>query len=115
MSLFDPAKAYHDTKYYWTDNFQIKITFIDEGTMAGGNKVGFDIKMTRSLRRYFMVYYLPSIASVLVSHIGFLIPLTSIPGRAALLVTQFLSLVNIFIAERVSIIAYNRFYLKINH
>ena len=115
MSLFDAAKAFHDTKYYWTDNFQIKITFIDEGTMAGGNKVGFDIKMSRSLRRYFMVYYLPSIASVLVSHIGFLIPLTSIPGRAALLVTQFLSLVNIFIAERVSIIAYNRFYLKINH
>ena len=102
IKLFDKFKAYHDTKNYKAENFEVQISFIDEGIIDGRSKIGFDIRMQRILGPYIMEYYLPSLASVLVSQIGFLIPLSSIPGRAALLVTQFLSLINIFIAERVS-------------
>ena len=68
--------------------------------------VGFDIEMERILKPYIMEYYLPCVASILVSHIGFVIPVKSIPGRAALLVTQFLSLINLFIAGMVRIVLF---------
>ena len=42
--------------------------------------------------------------SVLVSEIGFVVPITAIPGRVALLVTQFLTLVNLFIYQMVNLL-----------
>ena len=71
--------------------------------------VGFDIAMERILKPYIMEYYLPCVASILVSHIGFVIPVKSIPGRAALLVTQFLSLINLFIAGMVRIVLFYQY------
>ena len=53
------------------------------------------------MQPYMMKYYIPTMAVVLVSEIGFVIPLTAIPGRVALLVTQFLTLVNLFIYQMV--------------
>ena len=41
-------------------------------------------------------------AIVVVSFISFLVPLTAIPGRIALVVTQFLTLTNMFIHQMVS-------------
>lgn len=100
--LHDPLNEAHLKKEYQADNFDIGITFYDGGFDRGDNLIGFDINLVRILKQNFMAYYFPCIASVLVSQIGFLIPLTSIPGRAALLVTQFLSLINLFIAAMVS-------------
>ena len=45
------------------------------------------------------MYYIPSILIVLVSEIGFVVPVTAIPGRIGLLVTQFLTLINLFIHQ----------------
>ena len=58
--------------------------------------------MTRKIGAFFYQSYLPSIAVVLTSFFSFLIPLTAIPGRAALVSTLFLSLTNIYINQMVS-------------
>ena len=58
--------------------------------------------MTRQIGAYFYQSYLPSIAVVLTSFFSFLIPLSAIPGRVAILVTQFLTLTSIFIHAMVN-------------
>jgi hypothetical protein len=65
--------------------------------------VVFDIQMKRYLPPIFMHYYAPCIYIVLVTHASFIIPPDCIPGRIALLVTQFLTLVNIFIDQQVTL------------
>jgi hypothetical protein len=66
--------------------------------------VAFNITLTRILHPFMMKYYLPSIAIVISSQISFIIPMTAIPARTALLATMFLALVNIFTAQQVWII-----------
>ena len=63
---------------------------------------GFDITLERMFQPFLFQYYLPCMAIVLVSQISFIIPLSSLPGRVALVVTQFLTLTNIFIYSTVS-------------
>lgn len=63
------------------------------------NDYGFDIELRRLVQPYIFQYYFPSAAIVAVSHISFIIPLNSIPGRVGLVVTQFLTLTNIFIYQ----------------
>ena len=60
-----------------------------------------DVNMKRFMQPFVMKYYLPSVSIVIVCGISFIIPLTSLPARVALLVTQFLTLTNIFIHEQV--------------
>ena len=50
-----------------------------------------------------MKYYLPSAAIVIASQISFIIPMTAIAGRTALLATLFLALINIFTAQQVKV------------
>ena len=100
--LHDPNGNNHLEAYYEADNFHVTISFFDQKLGIGRNMVGFNIKMVRIVTPYIMEYYLPCIAVVLVSEIGFIIPLTAIPGRVALLVTQFLTLTNLFIQHIVS-------------
>ena len=64
--------------------------------------VVFDIEMNRFLQPFFMHYYAPCILIILVTHASFIIPPDCIPGRVALLATQFLTLVNIFINQQVN-------------
>ena len=64
---------------------------------------GFYIEMKRQFRKYFFRYYLPCIIIVVASSFSFIIPLSAIPGRVALVVTQFLTLTNIFIHQMVRI------------
>ena len=45
---------------------------------------------------------MPCIAIVIATSFSFIIPLSAIPGRVALIVTQFLTLTNIFINQMVS-------------
>ena len=62
---------------------------------------GFNITLKRKIRPYLYQYYFPSSAIVVVSQISFIIPLSSVPGRVGLVVTQFLTLTNIFIHQMV--------------
>ena len=57
---------------------------------------GFHIKMTRQIETYFYQYYLPCMAVVITSIFSFIVPLTAIPGRVMIVVTQFLTLTNLF-------------------
>ena len=97
--LNEHDRAYHVSTNYGAVGLNLAIEFF--GNDKGINSVGFHIKMKRILRPFMMKYYIPSIAIVIVSEIGFMVPLTAIPGRVALLVTQFLTLVNLFIYQMV--------------
>ena len=105
LELFDPLENYHKEKDYEASEFHINVKF-SEGYLngkAGCNKaVGYDVTMERKLQPYFMMYYLPCMAILLVSVISFAVPLNAIPGRVGLLVTLFLTLTNLFIYEMVN-------------
>jgi hypothetical protein len=92
----------HSTKSYDDENFSLRITFVEE---SDGNAatLGFDIQLKRQLIPFLFKYYVPCIAIVLLSFISFIVPLTAIPGRVALLVTLFLTLTNTFMKYMVSI------------
>ena len=58
--------------------------------------IGFKINMTRQIETYFYQYYLPCITIVVTSIFSFIVPLTAIPGRVMIVVTQFLTLTTVF-------------------
>ena len=57
---------------------------------------GIEMKLSRHLLKYLIIYYLPSGLFVVVSWVSFLIPPDVVPGRMAMLITLFLVLTNIF-------------------
>ena len=69
----------------------------------GGTTFDIDFTLTRQIGSYLYQYYIPCMAIVITSFFSFIIPLTAIPGRVAILVTQFLTMTNIFIHEMVFI------------
>jgi hypothetical protein len=81
-----------------TDEFEIDVSFHNDTYPVRGL-----IKMKRCLLPYIIKYYLPCIAIIIVSLISFLISIDSLPARVALLVTQFLTLTNILIAQQVCV------------
>ena len=99
--LHDDNGIYHSSSNYKAVNLMMSTTFFDDGIEHVRNKVGIKIQMNRLMKPFWMKYYIPCIAIVIVSEIGFVVPLTAIPGRVALLVTQFLTLVNLFIYQMV--------------
>ena len=99
--LEDENGAYHSISSYYAVGKDLTVTFFGVDNRNGNDTVGFNITMTRRIEPYVMKYYTPSVAVVLVSEVGFVIPLSAIPGRVALLVTQFLTLVNLFIYQMV--------------
>ena len=91
-----------------TDDFVIEITFDYNQNRSG---IYSSIKLERRILPFIIRYYLPCFAIVMVSFIGFIISMDSIPARVALLVTQFLTQTNILIAQQVHKIdrCYNAF------
>ena len=83
------------------DDFAIKVTFKNETGQTGINSI---IKLERQVLPFIIRYYLPCIAIITVSLMNFLISVDSIPARTALLVTQFLTLTNILIAQQVNLL-----------
>ena len=75
---------------------------------------GIHIYMKRQFTKYLFQYYLPCITIVIASSISFIIPMSAIPGRIALVVTLFLTLTNIFIHQMVyqKLIIINNFLFK---
>ena len=87
---------------YWkqeADGF--KVTMQPISSVVATDGIGFHITLERIVQPYLYQYYFPCIAIVVVSLISFIIPLSAIPGRVALVVTQFLTLTNIFIHQMV--------------
>ena len=74
-----------------------------QGTLIGFGNFGYDIEMKRIKRPYFYQYYLPCASIVVASHLSFIVPISATPGRIALVVTQFLTLTNLFINQKVNI------------
>ena len=64
---------------------------------------GYKIEMKRQPAKYLFQYYIPCITIVVASTLSFIVPPSAAPGRIALVVTQFLTLTNIFIYHVVSI------------
>ena len=103
LELFDPSNSAHKSKEYEAADFGISIEFF-EGQVGTNKGVGYDVVMQRKLQPFFMMYYLPCMAILVVSVISFAVPLKATPGRVGLLVTLFLTLTNLFIHEMVSYI-----------
>ena len=103
--LYDSSQKFHRNSSYEAIEYEVNILYPDftsSGEEAENAFVGFDIKMDRILSPFLFKYYLPSFAIVTASSISFIIPLTAIPGRVAFMVTQFLTLTNLFIYQMVS-------------
>ena len=78
-----------------------RITTLGINTNNSDTMAGFDLHMERIIRPYLFQYYLPCAAIVMMSQISFIIPMSAIPGRVALVTTLFLSLTNIYINQMV--------------
>ena len=77
------------------------------------SQFGYKFHMKRLSKPYFFQYFIPSFAIVIISSLSFVIPISATPARVGLGVTQFLTLTNLFIHQRVSRINYiNRIKLK---
>ena len=81
--------------------FDIEIQ-VFEGIIMGEEKTGFQITMRRVLTPFVLQCYSPAIAIVLISSIGFIVPLSDPTGRIALGVTLFLTIASIFYDNRVT-------------
>ena len=104
--VLDPAPdnthgIYHVKNKYQAANFDMSILFFDNNIDRGNNTIGITITMCRLQNAFIFMYYIPCTTIVLVSFIGFAIPVSVIPGRIGMLVTQFLSLMNLFIYNMV--------------
>ena len=63
---------------------------------------GYGIKINRLPSKYLFQYYVPCVTIVMASTLSFIVPSTAAPGRIALVVTQFLTLTNVFIYQKVN-------------
>ena len=98
--LDDTDENNENAMIYSTSNFDISSTIFDNNRHdSGNNTIGISVVLTHGVEPYLFKYYIPSIAIVTISMMGFTMPLTALPERVALLVTQFLTLTELFIHE----------------
>ena len=90
------------------DGFKIglKQTDVNKTSWANINitQMKVDIILERQVSKYVFQYYIPCFTIVIATSFSFIVPLSAIPGRIALIVTQFLTLTNIFINQMVSLL-----------
>ena len=67
-----------------------------------GTAIGFRVYLRRKVTPFAIQYYIPCAAIVMLTQISFIVPISSIPGRVVLLITEFLTLINIFIHQQVT-------------
>ena len=89
------------------DSFKVSLSRIGTNNTSWANinvtDMKVDIVLERQVAKYIYQYYIPSVTIVIATSFSFIIPLSAIPGRVALIVTQFLTLTNIFINQMVSL------------
>lgn len=91
--------------------FDIAGKVVEESITKNGKMIqvlGLDIKVKRGIQPFILQYYVPCATITVVSQFSFFIPFTAIPGRVALLVTQFLTLTSLFIHQMVCKAQINR-------
>ena len=94
-------------KEYDADGFKIKsngfspVWLYYETFALSVPQFGVEVQLKRPISKYVLQYYLPAITIAMASSVSFIIPLSAIPGRVALVVTLFLTLTNIFIHQMV--------------
>ena len=93
----------HPTNTYQAANFDVSISFYEGTTGEGNSNVGIKIEMDRITTSFILKYYIPCMAIVFVSIMGFITPVSATldTGRVSLLVTLFLTLINLFIYHMV--------------
>ena len=100
--LHNNSEPFNGPVQQHSDGFGIKMTLVPPDKISATDNhyqtsIGFDIAIKRLKSKYIFQYYLPCCAIVATASFSFLIPFSAIPGRVALLVTQFLTLTSIFI------------------
>ena len=95
------VNGYRITEIAWINN-TAPIDVHSDWYGGMGKAVGFTIYMKRKITPFLIQYYIPSAAIVMLTQISFIVPISSIPGRVALLVTEFLTLTNLFIHQQVN-------------
>ena len=87
------------------DGFDFWISF-EENNATRNSSVISDVKLNLNMKRimypYLSQYYVPAAWIVCISHLSFIIPPSSIPGRLGLVATLFLTMTNIYIDSNVS-------------
>ena len=95
----NPLKSLH------RDGFDLRISF-EENNATRNSSVISDVKLNLNMKRimypYISQYYGPAAVIVCISHVSFIIPPSSIPGRLGLVATLFLTMTNIYIDSNVS-------------
>ncbi len=86
-------------------NFHYRLAFeslaeSDMPSIRGTSATGFALVLSRRVNQYMINLYLPTALLVVLSFVSFFIPPEIVPGRMALLVTVFLTIVNIGSAAR---------------
>ena len=105
----------HDLSGFTISNSKIPESTpkVSSGSGIKYTEFGVKIKLERRFDNYVYQYYLPCTLIVSASTLSFVIPLSAMPGRVALVVTLFLTLTNMLINERVNLIKINLFLLYI--
>ena len=105
FQLYDPDNSSHSDEIYDLSDLRLVVSVAeDKDVTQPQQSIGLDINIQRKLGSYVLKYYLPCIIITMVSQCSFVIPLESLPGRVALVVTQLLTLTSLFIHQMVGMI-----------
>ena len=92
-------KRYNDlTKNYIGVGFDISTKMIND---TFNNNFQISLELKRLIQPFLFKYYLPTTIIVIIAGLGFMFPLSILPGRVTLGVTLFLTLTNLFIHQMV--------------
>ena len=108
FTLYQVTGSSNPLNTYKAANFNITVDFFEYSNNHINSSVGIKLTMSRLRTSFLLKYYFPCAAIVLVSEIGFAIPITAIPGRVGLLVTLFLTLVNLLIHQMVKMFFFKK-------
>ena len=101
MTIIDPkSKTLHDGKFDLFIKPLVERWYFSTSVNENISLSGFTAVLERSSTPFLMNTYLPTGLMTIASFIGFLIPVDTVPGRMALLVTIFLMMVNVRSTEQ---------------
>ena len=92
------AKRRHKDLSHVSDGFEILVEFKKSNRT---DVTIINLQLQRLFQPFFFKFYMPAMLIVCISGTGFLFPLSILPGRITLEVTQFLTLANLFIYQMV--------------
>ena len=105
LTIFDASHSLYNQEGFGNFNLKQRV-YVSPGIWSDFAQeyqtlFGVYNNMPRQIDAYVHQFYVPCIFIVTMSFSSFIIPVTAIPGRVAVIVTQFLTLTNIFIHQMV--------------